>query len=185
MKRLTNKLETVVLMVAVAVLTLLNVQVARAHNWDSWHWHTGSDVRVWVSSFQSRVHNTALNEWDLHTDVRFPRSSSHTEMSMLAANYGATGWRGRSELKGLSFDWWHKWTWSKITHCHASLNTFYSGVGQRCAPGVDCRWLYTQCMEVGHCMGLRHSNDGCMGAPAVGPNWGTVPHNWSDINAKF
>lgn len=185
MRKLSRHMGTLTLVLCVPVLVFLNIQVAQAHNWWSWHWHTGSDVSVWVSSTQSAVHNAALNQWDLHTDVRFPRSTSHTEMSMLAGNYGNTGWRGLAEIKESAFDWWHNWNYSKITHCHATLNTSYSGNGQSCAPGVDCRWLYTQCQEVGHCLGLTHSNDGCMGAGSGGPNFGTVSHNWADVNSKF
>ena len=184
MKRYFKPLRTLALVLGVPILLFLNLQVAQAHNWWHWHWHSGSDLKVWVQSTQSAVHNAALDEWDLHTDVRFPRSGSHTEISMLTVNWNVQ-WRGLAEIKETSFDRWHHWDWSKVKHCHATLNTRYAGNGQQCAPGVDCRYLYTQCQEVGHCLGLGHSNNACMGASASGPNFGTGPHNWSDINAKY
>lgn len=161
-----------------AVLLILgNLKFAEAHNWWRWHWHTGSDIRVWVGGSRANLSNAALNEWDLHTDVRFPRSSTHTEMSVFDANYGRTGWGGLASIKSSSFDWWHTWTWSKINHCHSVVNNYYS-------PSAS-RFQGIQCQEIGHCMGLTHSNDGCMGLSYSNNLIYTVPHNWADANAKY
>lgn len=159
------------------LLLVLNAEVAEAHNWWDWHWHTGSDIRVWVGSLRSGESNAALNDWDSHCDVSFPRQSTHTELSVFAGNYGDTGWGGLASIEDYSFDWWHKWNWSKIQHCHARLNTFYSWSFAG-AQGV-------QCQEIGHCMGFTHSNDGCMGKGYFNNLNTTVSHNWSDCNARY
>lgn len=166
---------------ALAVFVVLgvfaNVGVATAHNWWSWHWHSGSSIKVWVGSYKSAESNAALNDWDSHTDVNFPRSSSHTEMSVFAGNYGATGWGGLASIESYSFDWWHKWNYSKIKHCHARYNSYYGG------SSADVRGI--QCQEIGHCLGLGHSDHGCMGKGYYNNSNVTVSHNRSDINARY
>ena len=54
---------------ALAVLVMVNVRVAQAHNWSSWHWHTGQDVGVYVFGSYTSDSNAALNDWDRNNFV--------------------------------------------------------------------------------------------------------------------
>ena len=168
------------------MLVGLNVQVGLAHNWNRaapYHWHTGSDIRVWVYGTNQTRANSALNDWDSHTDINFPRSPSHTEMSVWGGDFGATGWAGLATI------------WSNLdshgaaaTHCHARYNKHYQ------KPWWDPAWWGTSggqwrqgvfCQEIGHCLGLAHSNDGCMGMGYYNHKTTTNSHNRNDVNAKF
>lgn len=177
MKITRDKWVNISLGIFVAALVLLNVMVAEGHNWWSWHWHTGSGIRTWVHSSRQTQSNAALNDWDSHCDVNFPRSSSHTEMSVFGGNFGATGWWGLASIEDYAFDWWHKWNWSKIQHCHARYNSYYGGTT------ADIQGVL--CQEIGHCMGFDHSNDGCMGKGYFNNLNTTVSHNWSDCNSRY
>lgn len=166
--------------VGVVALLLTNVRVASAHNWWVYHWHTGRDIKVKVSGTLSSLHNAALNDWDSHSRVNFPRRSTHTEMSVFNGNYGDTGWGGLASFTP-QYDWWHRWNYSKITHCHARVNTWRSR-SNTINQAISCQ-------EIGHCLGLTHSNNGCMGLGYYKPYYSaqarTVSHNWADINARF
>lgn len=172
-----DKRVEIALGMSLVLLVFLNVGIAEAHNWWDWHWHTGSDIRVWVWGTHSTQSNRALNDWDSNCDVRFPRESSHTEMSVFGANSGATGWWGLASIQDSSYDWWHKWNYSRIEHCHAQYNSYYGG------SSADIQGVL--CQEIGHCMGLTHSNDGCMGKGYFNNLNTTVSHNWSDCNARY
>lgn len=166
----------IVLGLGVVVLILTNVKVAGAHNWWSWHWHTGRTMNTWVGSYKGLESNRALNDWDSHSDINFNRTG-HSELSVFAGNYGATGWGGLASIESYSYDWWHRWNWSKINHCHARFNSYYGG---------SSSWVQgVQCQEIGHCLGLTHSNDGCMGLGYYNNVRTTVSHNWRDINARY
>lgn len=171
--------KPIMLGVLVLVILGLNVSVAYAHNWWYWCWHTGRTINVHVFGSYQNEANVALNDWDSHTDVNFNRVSSHTELSVYGAYWGNVTWGGLATIKHHGFDWWHHWRYCKIRHAHATYNTKYS------RPSHDIHGIF--CMEVGHTLGLRHSNDGCMGKwYYTGNNLNhTVPHNWSDINRKF
>ncbi len=169
-----KKLSILALSVFVTALLAINVKLAYAHNWGLWCWHTGSTVNVWIWGTHQNHANTALNDWDSHTDVNFNRVNYHTEISLFGKNWGATGWYGLASIKKVEYDYWHHWWWCRIKHAHATLNTFYV----RSNPH---KYHRTFCMEIGHCLGLAHSPHGCMGTTLNH----TVPHNWADINAKF
>ncbi len=174
---MTKKLSILALSVLVTALLVINIQMAYAHNWGLWCWHTGRTINVWVWGSHRRQINTALNDWDSHTQVNFNRVNYHTELSVAGANYGATGWWGLASIKETSYDWWHHWYWCRIKHAHAVYNSYYGGSSHD-IHGVLCQ-------EIGHTLGLDHSNHGCMGKGYYNSINHTVSHNWSDINSKF
>lgn len=172
-----HKLSIFALSAVVLALLAFNIKLANAHNWGLWCWHTGRTINVWVWGSHKTESNVALNDWDSHTDVNFHRVNYHTELSVSGANWGATGWGGLASIKETSYDWWHHWTWCRIKHAHATYNSYYGG-SSHTIHGI-------QCQEIGHTLGLEHSNNGCMGKGYYNNLNHTVSHNWSDINAKF
>lgn len=177
-----NKLIVTGLSFVVLALFMLNTNVALAHNWGLWCWHTGRTINVWVIGTHRAESNAALNDWDSHTDVNFRRTSSHSQISVFGANYGPMQWGGLATIKNYSFDWWHHWWWCRVTHAHSAYNSFYGGSG---GTGTGSAIRGIQCQEIGHTLGLDHSNHGCMGKSYFNNLNITVSHNWSDINARF
>jgi len=173
-------------MLGVSLLTLagLNIQLAMGHNWDTWHWHTGRDILTYGprGNYTTEA-SRALSEWDVSTDVNFPGSSSLQEMAVYGYNYGGTGWAGLATVEG-TYDNHGK----HITQCKARYNTYYN------KPWWDPGWWTTSdsewrrgvyCQEIGHCLGLSHSDDGCMGMGYYNKATRTTSHNRADVNAKF
>lgn len=178
-----NKLAIAALSIVILVLLAGNIQVAFAHNWGNWCWHKGSTLKVWVAGTHQAEANAALNDWASHTDVNFSNQSSHTWISVLGGNYGATGWWGLASIEDSSFDWWHHWQWCRIEHAHSRYNSYYGGTG---GTGANSDIRGVQCQEIGHTLGLDHSNTGdCMGKSYYNNINVTGSHNWADINAKF
>ncbi|HEX9272168.1 MAG TPA: hypothetical protein VGA01_08140 [Candidatus Binatia bacterium] len=172
------KLKVLAMCGIVALLVLLNVQLAYGHDWWWYCWHKGSTLGVWVYGSNQAEANAALNDWDSHTHVNFSRPGSHTDISVWGANFGATGWWGLASIESTSYDWWHHWWWCRIEHAHARYNSYYGGTSGD-IQGVLCQ-------EIGHTLGLDHSNTGdCMGKSYYNNINVTGPHNWSDINSKF
>lgn len=167
--------------VAIAGLLYANVQAASAsrlpHNWWAWHWDK-STIYVAVWSYQSQA-RAAIRDWNDMTDLRLPELSSHTNISVWGANYGATGWGGLASIESYSWDW-HCWWWCKIDHAHARFNSYYSGWNSWWARGVFCQ-------EVGHTFGLDHNNSGgCMGLGYyAGSSNRPSSHDVSDVNSKY
>ncbi len=160
-------------------LLFANLQVAFAHDWWQWHWHK-NPLHIWVYGSHQREATAAVADWDSHIrDMKLhTQFKGHTDISLFGANWGATPWGGLASIKNYSFDWWHKWTYSKIKHCHATYNSYYGGSSAH-IQGIFCQ-------EVGHCFGLDHSNTGdCMGKSYYNNINVTGPHNWSDMNAKY
>ena len=170
--------KTVVLAVIVLGLGMVNIQALQAHNWGSWHWDKNR-INLWVYGTNQTEARNAIADWDSHTDLSLPLAGSHTDVSVYGANAGATGWAGLATIVNSDFDWWHLWCWCKITHAHATYNTYY-GYSSASAQGVFCQ-------EVGHTFGLDHSATGdCMAKGYYSPSSNfTSPHNWADVNAKY
>jgi hypothetical protein len=175
---MNQKLKVTAMVGVVVMLLLLNVQLASGHDWWWYCWHRGSTLGVWVYGSNQAEANAALNDWDSHSDVNFSRPGSHTNLSVWGANFGATGWWGLASIEDTSYDWWHHWWWCRVEHAHARYNSFYGG------SSGDIRGVF--CQEIGHTLGLDHSNTGdCMGKSYYNNINVTGPHNWSDINSKF
>jgi len=165
------------------VLLIGNFQIAVAHNWWFWHFDT-STIGILISGTNGTQANDARIDWDSHTDLSLPRSTSHTDISAIGGNFGATGWWGLASIEAPGIDWpWHcGWAFfapiCRVAHGHARFNTFYGGTL------ADVQGVY--CQEIGHLFGLDHSNTGdCMGKSYFNAINLTGPHNWSDINARY
>ncbi|TKB78603.1 MAG: hypothetical protein E8D45_04310 [Nitrospira sp.] len=171
-------IKTIVLAVIVLGLCLVNIQAIQAHNWGSWHWDK-STIKMWVWGSHQTQAKASIVDWDSHTDLSLPLAGSHTDVSVFGENAGATGWAGLASIKNYEFDWWHKWCYCRVTHAHATYNSYY-GYSSASSQGVFCQ-------EVGHTFGLDHSATGdCMAKGYYTPSSNfTSPHNWSDINAKY
>lgn len=146
--------------------------------WRNYHWHK-STIYSNVSSSNTEALR-AINKWNGVTDLRLPSSSSHTDISVLRGWYGPTGWRGLASLESLARDSHCSNGYCEIRHCHATLNTYYTG-----SP-----WRYegTYCMEMGHCFGLAHDRDnGCMNSSAMNAGTSNQPssNNIREINQRY
>lgn len=173
---------TATLSIAVVVLLILNFQIAFAHDWGLWCWHK-NPLGVWVYGTHQAEANAALNDWDSHTDVNFSRKTSHTDISVWGANFGATGWWGLASIESYSYDWWHHWWWCRIEHAHSRYNSYYGGTT---GTGSNSDVRGVQAQEIGHCLGLDHSNTGdCMGKGYYNNINVTGQHNRNHINARF
>jgi len=177
-KRWTGGLANLVLGGVAIALAFANVRVAGAHDWWYWHWHTGTDIETWVGGQYRSVYDDVLYEWDKKTSVSSPRAG-HSEMSVFDGDYGPTGWGGLASIEQKSYDWYHRWDYSKVEHCHARVNLYYRSYWTT----DDIRGI--QCQEVGHCLGLTHSNDGCMGKSYYNDLNHVSSHSAEDVNRRF
>ena len=146
--------------------------------WGNYHWHKSTIYSLVRSSNTEAIR--AVNRWNGLTDLKLPSSSSHTDISILRGSYGYTGWRGLASIKSLARDRHCNGGYCEIKHCHATLNTTYSGSA----------WRYegTYCMEMGHCFGLAHDSDnGCMNSSAMNAGTSNAPSsgNIADINRRY
>jgi len=146
--------------------------------WKDYHWHKSTIYSSVGSSNTEAIR--AVNRWNNSTDLQLPSKSAHTDISILRGAYGATGWRGLASIESRARDSHCDGGYCEIKHCHATLNTSYSGTA----------WRYegTYCMEMGHCFGLAHDTDnGCMNSSAMNAGTSNQPSsgNISDINRRY
>lgn len=146
--------------------------------WKNYHWHK-STIRSHVGSSNNEAIK-AINVWNEKTVLTLPSSTTHTDISILRGAYGPTGWRGLAELEAVARDSHCSNGYCEIKHCHASLNTSYSG--------SSWRYQGTYCMELGHCFGLGHDTDiGCMNSSAMNNGQSNTPssNNIKAINGRY
>lgn len=162
------------------VLLAINIKLATAHRWSSWH-QPDKALNTWNFAVHLAEAEAALNDWDSHTGLSFPRKTSYTDISVFDGNYGDTGWGGLASAEDAGFGWWDCWWWCHIDHGHARVNTFYTG--NPAGFSADIQGIF--CQEIGHLLGLDHSNDGCMGKGYYNNLNVTVQHNWTDISSLY
>lgn len=186
----TTRIWTGVLTFIALALLVVNISVAQAHWWTSawsyYHWHK-STLGVWIYGTFQNDSEIARSDWDRLTDLSLPRTNSHTDISLYAANFGNTGWGGLASLEDL--DWqWHCWYWCDIDHAHARFNSFYGSPGH---------WAHgVQCQELAHAFGMGHHNvnSDCMGLSYFSPCFGGFAqhscyhpgaHTIAEFNAQY
>lgn len=146
--------------------------------WKNYHWHKAT-IRSHVKSSNSEALK-AVNVWNEKTVLTLPSATTHTDISVLRGAYGLTRWRGLAELEAVARDSHCANGYCEIKHCHATLNTTYSG--------SSWRYQGTYCMEIGHCLGLAHDSDiGCMNSSAMNAGQSNAPSadNIKAINGKY
>jgi predicted Zn-dependent protease len=163
------------------LLLLANAHLAFGHPWWKWHWDKQTiGVGIW-NCFEDA--EAARNDWDAPTDLSLPTSSVHTDISVWCDDFGNTGWGGLASIEHASFDFWHCFWWCRVEHGHARFNSYYSG---STGGGVNSDRRGVLCQEIGHVLGLDHSDTGdCMGKGYFNNINVTGPHNWNDINAMY
>jgi hypothetical protein len=189
---------------SIALLVLLSLanmtafaRLAFAH----WWWHPSGDCHYFIEESEIEVYRggaslstrqAALDDWASHTDVSFDIKSSHgdgdgedeVDISISGVNY-PTGWWGLADLVDLDPDNDYCGTspnWAEVNHGHVIFNSYYGGTTGT-GPTSDMRGVL--CQEIGHVLGLRHSNDGCMGKGYYNDLNITVQHNWTNINSFY
>jgi predicted Zn-dependent protease len=144
---------------AIFGLLILNLHVARAHNWSNYHWDkSGSRIVIQTQNTATQwqaAENARLDMWNKIWILYNYSVNYHTDISVFDGNYGATGWIGLASIESTAWDW-GSWSWSHITHGHARYNAYYPA-SQGYIQGVFCQ-------EIFHTYGFDHSNTGdCMG----------------------
>jgi len=175
-------LSVAALVMMVGALLTLNVGVANAHNWGSWHWNkSGSQIVIQsyiYGNTQGQAEAARVDAWNKIGILYNYRTNTHTDVSVFDGNFGATGWAGLASIESSAWDW-GCFGWCHITHAHARYNSYYGG-SSGYIQGVYCQ-------EVFHTYGFDHSDTGdCMGLGYYAS--GTYyygPHNNSDFYNRY
>ncbi|MCI0395685.1 MAG: hypothetical protein L0332_25095 [Chloroflexi bacterium] len=146
-------------LLVLACLLGLNISVANAHQWSSYHWDkSGTAIHIYnyfYGSHQTQARAARYDGWTKIGILYNYEQSSHTHVSVFGQNSGDTGWGGLASITSVSWTT-HCWWWCHINHVHSQYNSYYPRSS-----------LYIQgifCQEIGHAWGLAHSDTGdCMG----------------------
>lgn len=178
------------LCVLVVGLFAANLAIARAHNWWYYYWPR-SNMQVFIGN-SAVAADAARRDWASHTHLKLARSPRHTDISVFSGDYGNTGWSGLTTIEQWGLDYpWHCGgaPWCRMIHVHSRYNSYQdpdprvvrrsTGGGQN----SDVRGIF--CQEIGHALGLWHSNGDCMGKGYYANVNVTGAHSWTDVNARY
>lgn len=154
-----GQLRLAALLIAVVALLAVNVSVANAHNWGTWHWDkSGAKIQIQSQIYggtQTQAEAARQDAWNKVSILYNYRVNYHTDVSVFDGNFGATGWAGLASIESTAWDW-ACLCFDHITHGHARVNTYYP-MSSAYIQGVYCQ-------EVFHAYGFDHNNSGgCMG----------------------
>jgi hypothetical protein len=157
-RRIIRALAVLALLAGVLVIDPGPVE---AHNWDGWHWNRGGskvDMYVWDQTGGCANGSNATNNalYDIYYNphpIYIYCVNTHTDISLWEANEPNANFCGLAEVWG---NYTNQAGQLHITHAHARTNT---------ACGTSTNWKQgVHCQEVGHTLGLDHSDTGdCMG----------------------
>jgi len=163
----------------------VNMYVAHAHNWGSYHWNkTGPYIYIyqqWAGgSYYTQAELARQNAWNAIGQLYNYWVGYHTDVTVWDAYYGATGWGGLASLESVEWDAACN-CYDHITHGHARVNTYYEGWWDL----ITTQGVF--CQEVFHTYGFTHDNYGdCMG---IGYYAGSViwlnGHNNDDFYNRY
>jgi len=177
-------LAAILLFANLYVFSIHSAHVASAHNWDGYHWNKGGSAiyiyHWWEGGAYRADANAAMNDFWNKVGILYNYwTTSHTDVSVWDANYGATGWGGLAELKSLGWDW-GCWCYRHIEHGHARYNSYYNSGSQTYRQGVFCQ-------EIFHTYGFDHDNYGnCMGLGYyAGSDYRLNSHNNTDFYNRY
>lgn len=180
--RLRRRLLIPVMAIVVGALVALNVGVASAHNWGSWHWDkSGSRVQIQSQIYggtQAQAEAGRVDAWNKVSNLYNYRVNYHTDVSVFDGNFGNTGWGGLASIESTAWDW-GCFGWCHVTHGHARYNSYYGG-SPWYIQGVYCQEVY-------HTYGFDHDDTGgCMGLGYF-PNSSNVlnSHNAADFYNRY
>lgn len=120
-----NKRSRLIWGATALLLVGANIQLARAHDWLSFHWHKQRlGVRMAVSSTFASAAEAARADWSVNTILQLPVVNFHTDISVFDGNFGDTGWGGLASVEGVTEDTFHcliSPVFCRFTHAHARL----------------------------------------------------------------